>query len=114
MTGTKSAFESAGGTLKKNLGSITFTIGGHTEVFKAKSATEKVGGSLGTGCPGEVGFDILGQVKAPPYNTKTASVLACLGPDSGPGTVNSFGVDLFNSSTINTATIDPSTSGATL
>jgi hypothetical protein len=49
-----------------------------------------------------------------PYDTKTATVLACLGADSGPGTTNSLGVDLFNSSTVDTAQIDPAFSSATL
>jgi len=114
LTGTKGAFESAGGTLKKTLKVVNFTIGGHSEQFKTKGAAEKIGGSPGTGCPGEVGFDITGQVKAAPYDTKTANILACLGQDSGPGTTNSLGVDLFNSSTIVNAQIDPSESSANL
>jgi len=109
-TGSKAAFTAAGGTLKKTLKVINFTINGHAEQFKTKGATEVVG----TPCTGEVGFKIVGQVKALPYNTKTATVLACLGADTGPGTTGSLGVDLFNSSTIDTAQIDPAFSTATL
>jgi hypothetical protein len=110
LTGTKSAFTAAGGTLKKTLKVINFVINGHTEQFKTKSAGEVVG----TPCVGEVGFKISGQVKLAPYNTKTAFVLACLGHDSGPGTTNSLGVDLFNSSTVINAQIDPTYSTASL
>ncbi|MGH9830931.1 MAG: hypothetical protein ACREDR_47610, partial [Blastocatellia bacterium] len=79
--------------------------------FKLKSATEVIGGP----CPGEVGFVLAGQVKSGTYLTKAATITACLGGDSGPGTVNSFGVDLFSSSaTVNTAQIDPTYSTATL
>ncbi len=110
LTGTKSAFEAAGGSLKKTLKFVNFTINGHAEQFKTKSATEVVGAP----CTGEVGFQISGQVKAAPYDTKTAVILACLGTDTGTGTSGSLGVDLFNSSTVNTAQIDPAFSTATL
>jgi len=109
-TGSKAAFEAAGGTLKKTLKVVNFSINGHAEQFKTKGATEVVGAP----CTGEVGFKITGQVKATPYNTKTADILACLGSDTGPGTTGSLGVDLFNSSTIDTANIDPAFSTATL
>jgi len=110
VTNTKSGFTSAGGTLKKTLKVINFTIGGHAEQFKTKGASEVVGAP----CTGEVGFKITGQVKAAPYDTKTAFVLACLGHDTGPGTTNSVGVDLFNSSTLVTGQIDPALSNASL
>lgn len=110
LTNTKSGFTAAGGTLKKTLKVVNFTIGGHAEQFKTKGATEVVGGA----CAGEVGFRITGQVKAAPYDTKTADILACLGHDSGPGTTNSVGTDLFNSSTLVTGQIDPSESNAVL
>lgn len=114
LTNTKSGFTAAGGTLKKTLKVVNFTIGGHSEQFKTKSASEVVGGAPVTGCPGEVGFKISGQVKLAPYDTKTAFILACLGHDSGPGTTNSVGTDLFNSSTLVTGQIDPSESNAVL
>jgi len=114
LTNTKSGFTAAGGTLKKTLKIVNFVINGHTEQFKTNSAGEVVGGTSPTGCPGEVGFKISGQVKLAPYDTKTAFVLACLGHDSGPGTTNSVGVDLFNSSTLVTAQIDPALSNASL
>jgi hypothetical protein len=114
LTNTKSGFTAAGGTLKKTLKVVNFVINGHTEQFKTKSAGEVVGGTSPTGCPGEVGFKISGQVKLAPYDTKTAFILACLGHDSGPGTTNSVGTDLFNSSTLVTGQIDPAESNASL
>ncbi|HEY5024535.1 MAG TPA: hypothetical protein VII76_06135 [Acidimicrobiales bacterium] len=110
LTGTKASFTAAGGTLKKTLKIINFTIGGHAEQFKTKGASEIIGGV----CGADVGFKIVGQVKAAPYDTKTAFVLACLGHDTGPGTTNSIGVDLFNSSTLLTGQIDPAVSNAVL
>jgi predicted ribosomally synthesized peptide with SipW-like signal peptide len=109
VTGTQAEFTAAGGSLKKSLKSISFTINGSPEVFQAKSAVEDVGPP----CTGEVGFTITGQVKAPPYADKTATITACLGHDTGPGTTNSFGVDLFSpTATIVTAQIDTAISTA--
>jgi hypothetical protein len=110
LTNTKSGFTAAGGTLKKTLKVINFTIGGHAEQFKTKGASEVIGAPY----TGEVGFKITGQVKALPYNTKTAFVLVCLGTDTGTGTTGSLGVDLFNSSTLVTGQIDPALSNASL
>jgi hypothetical protein len=112
VTGSQAEFIAAGGTLKKTLKVVNFTVNGNPVQFKTKSAVEVIGGAT---CPGEVGFVISGQVKLPPYNTKAASITACLGQDSGPGTVNSFGVDLFSpTAKMVTATIDPALSKATL
>lgn len=110
--GTQGTFVSGGAKLiKKGLKVINFTINSQPTQFKMKTATEVVGGA----CPGEVGFVLAGQVKVGTYNTKEAEITACLGQDSGAGTVNSFGVDLFSpTATINTAQIDPANSEATL
>jgi len=110
VTNTKSGFTTAGGSFKKTLKLINFTINGHSEQFKTKSGTEVIGGV----CPGEVGFVLTGQVKLAPYNVKVATIRACLGADTGPGTAGSVGIDLFNSSTLVTAQIDPADSIATL
>jgi hypothetical protein len=110
VTGSQAEFTAAGGSLSKSLKTIPFTIGGQPATFKAKSAVEEIGGP----CVGDVGFQISGQVKGA-YGTKSATVLACLGHDTGPGTTNSFGVDLFSpTATIVTADIDASVSNATL
>jgi len=110
VTGSQAEFTAAGGSLAKSLKTIAFTIGGQPATFKAKSAVEDVGGA----CVGDVGFTISGSVKGA-YGTKTASVTACLGHDTGPGTSNSFGVDLFSpTATIVTADIDATVSMATL
>jgi hypothetical protein len=111
VAGTQAAFENSGGSLVKSLAPIAFTIAGLPATFKAKGvATEDVGGP----CPGEVGFTIPGQVKGA-FGTKSATITACLGQDTGPGTTNSFGVDLFSpSASVVTANIDPANSSATL
>jgi len=111
VAGTQAEFEGSGGSLKKDLKSITFTINGSPELFKTKSSAEDVGAP----CTGEVGFTINGQVKSAPYGDKTANVVACLGHDTGPGTTDSFGVDLFSpTATIVTAQIDPALGTAQL
>jgi hypothetical protein len=111
VTGTQAEFEAAGGSLKKGLRIINFTVNGNAVVFQAKSATEDVGGPCGS----DVGFTINGQVKNGTYAFKTAVVTACLGSDTGPGTTGSFGVDLFSpSAKIITAQIDPAFSSADL
>jgi hypothetical protein len=111
VAGTQAEFTASGGTLKKTLKSISFTIAGSPELFKTKGTAEDVGAP----CTGEVGFTITGQVKAPPYADKTATITACLGHDTGPGTTNSFGVDLFSpTATIVTAQIDTAISTAQL
>jgi hypothetical protein len=111
VEGTQAEFEAAGGSLKKGLRTINFTINGNPVLFQAKSAAEDVGGP----CGGDVGFTISGQVKSGFYAWKTATVTACLGHDTGPGTTNSFGVDLFSpTAQIVTAQIDPATSSADL
>jgi hypothetical protein len=110
VTGSQAEFTAAGGSLAKSLKTIAFTIGGQPATFKAKGATEDVGGP----CGGDVGFTINGQVKGA-YGTKSAAITACLGSDTGPGTSGSFGVDLFSpTAQIVTANIDPSVSTATL
>jgi hypothetical protein len=111
VTGSQAEFLAAGGSLKKGLRTINFTINGNPVLFQAKTATEDVGGV----CGGDVGFTINGQVKSGFYADKSAVVNACLGDDSGPGTSHSFGVDLFSpTAKIITAQIDPATSSADL
>ena len=112
VTGTQAAFEASGGSLKKTLKQVSFVINGQSVLFKTKGASEVIGG---TTCPGAVGFVISGQVKSGTYLTKTASITACLNHDTGPGTTNSFGVDLFsNTAVIDTAILDATSSKATL
>jgi len=88
VTGTWAEFTSAGGSLKKSLKSIPFTVGGQPAPFSAKSSSIVVGGVCGSA----VGFDILGQVKSGLYLNKKsgAHVLACLTTDTGPGASGSF------------------------
>lgn len=99
-------------SIAKSVKSLSFTVGGYDATLKTQSVTTVVGSPCGSG---EVGFVIHGQVKAVPFDTKTATVTICLGADSGSGTTGSFGADLGNSgATIATAAIDPATSNATL
>lgn len=113
-TGTWAAFISAGGSLKKDLKTIAFTINGGTNTFKSKGSLEVVGAPCGTSPVSEVGFQISGQVVGT-YDTKTATVLACLGTDTGPGTSGSFGTDFGASGlTVQTSGLDVATSTATL
>ena len=112
--GTWAAFISAGGSLKKDLKTIAFTIGGGTNNWKSKGSAEIVGAPCGTSPVSEVGFQISGQVKGQ-YDTKTATILACLGTDTGPNTSGSFGTDFGASGlTVLTSGLDPVTSNATL
>ena len=112
--GTWAEFISAGGSLKKDLKTISFTINGGTNSWKSKGSAEIVGAPCGTSPTSEVGFEISGQVKGQ-YDTKTATILACLGTDTGPNTSGSFGTDFGASGlTVLTANLDPATSSATL
>ena len=70
---TWSEFTGSSNALKKSLKSITFTINGTPNTWKTKG-----GGLTFTGCPGEIGYSLNGQVKGT-YDTKTASILVCLG-----------------------------------
>jgi len=111
VTGSQAEFTAAGGSLAKSVKTIPFTIGGQPATFKAKGSAEDVGGP----CGGDVGFTITGQVKGAYGDKTTAQIVACLGHDTGPGTTNSFGVDLFSpTATIVTANIDATVSNATL
>jgi len=73
VIGTWSEFTSGSGSIKKALKSIAFTINGSTNTWKTKG-----GGLTFTGCPGEIGESLTGQVKGT-YATKTATILVCLG-----------------------------------
>ena len=108
VTGTWSEFTAAGGSLKKSLKQIVFTIGGQSVLFKSKSASLVLFGA----CGGDVGFNVSGQVKSGTYADKTASVLTCLGTDAGPGASGNFGGDYGHANGVNTANIDPSVSKA--
>jgi len=70
---TWAEFTGSSGSLKKALKTITFTINGSANTWKTKS-----GGLTFTGCPGEIGYSLGGQVKGT-YDTKTATILVCLG-----------------------------------
>ena len=92
VEGTWAEFTSAGGSLKKSLKTIPFTLG----TFSAKSSSLVLpGGACGSG---GVGFNITGQVKSGTYyNKHSAAVLACLTTDthspSGSGTfIGDYGV----------------------
>jgi len=112
--GTWAAFIAAGGSLKKDLKTIAFTINGGGDNWKSKGSAEVVGAPCGTTPVSEVGFQLSGQVTGQ-YATKTATILACLGTDTGPGTSGSFGTDFGASGlTVLTAGLDPATSNATL
>jgi hypothetical protein len=112
VTGSQAEFTAAGPTLAKSVKKINLIIGGAAVQFKVTGSNEVVGGA----CAGDVGFDLLGSVAKGNYIDKTdAHILACLGHDTGPGTTNSFGVDLFSpTAQIVTANIDPSVSLAKL
>lgn len=113
---TCSSFASEGpSALKKALKHLTITVGGNTLTFKTKSDSEVVNGNTG-----EVGFQLNGQVKGGAYPDQSATIVAYLGNDTGPGTTNNFGTDFVACDngtpgiTIATASIDPATSSATL
>jgi hypothetical protein len=120
---TWSEFTGSSNALKKSLKSITFTINGTSNTWKTKG-----GGLTFTGCPGEIGYSLNGQVKGT-YATKTASILVCLGAttraDGSTGSFltdyNSYDGDPAGNGTPGSATggvasinFDPSTSSATL
>lgn len=110
IAGSWSGFAAAGASLKKTLKSISFTIGGQSVLFKTKSASEVLFGS----CNSDVGFQINGQVKSGAYADKTASILACLGTDFGPGASGDFGSDYNHANGVDGANLDPVPSKATL
>jgi hypothetical protein len=113
ITGSRSEFVATGtnGSLAKSIKKINFSIAGGTVQFKAVSA----GSSNACLAAGDVGFDISGTVTKGNFATATATITACLNHDTGPGTTNSFGADLFSpTASIVTADIDPSVSVATL
>jgi len=111
QTGTWAEFASAGGTLKKSLKIIDFTINGGLNVFKAKSSSLVVGGSCGP----DVGFLINGMVKIGHYDTKVASVLACLGTDTRTDSSHgTFLGDYLVTNGVVSAQIDPAESQGTL
>lgn len=110
LAGSWSGFAAAGASLKKTLKSISFTINGQSVLFKTKSASEVLFGA----CNSDVGFQINGQVKSGGYADKTASILACLGSDFGPGASGNFGSDYNHANGVNGANLDPVPSKATL
>jgi hypothetical protein len=114
VTGSWSEFTSAGGSLKKTLKVINFTIAGSPVQFKTKSASEVLFGACGS----DVGFKISGQVKSGTYANKTSSVLACLGSDfpveAPPGPSGNFGADYNHAQGVSGANIDGTVSKATL
>jgi hypothetical protein len=107
---TASGFASAGsGTLQKAIKKTTIVIAGETYLLKTTSVAIATSGQ----CPSEVGFVINSQVKKPKQDkAQTATEIACLGHDSGPGTTNSFAADIISALggpgvTIASAQIDP-------
>lgn len=110
-------FASAGvATIQKALKHLSFTVNGITFAGKTTSASVSQSGQ----CPGEIGFDVSGTVKAKPFTYSQFSLVACLGNDSGPGTTGSFLADISaaiggnNSVTIQSATLDGSPGESTL
>ncbi len=101
VEGTWGEFASSGGSLKKTLKTISFSIGGAAVSFKTKSANIVVGGACGSA----VGFQINGQVKSGTYADKTASVLACLTGDAGGTATGNFGADYSVAQGVTSATI---------
>jgi hypothetical protein len=114
VTGSWAEFTSAGGSLKKTLKEISFTIGGAPVLFKTKGASEVLFGACGS----DVGFNISGQVKSGTYADKTANVLACLGTDgpveAPPGPSGNFGADYNHAQGVAFANVDGAVSKATL
>ena len=101
VTGEWSEFAASGGTLAKSVKTINFSIGGTPVSFKAKSASEVIGGACGSA----VGFQINGQVKSGTYNTKSATILACLTGDGGGSASGNFGADYNTAQGVTFATI---------
>jgi hypothetical protein len=105
VIGTWTEFTSSSGSLKKALKSITFTIAGSPNTWKTKG-----GGLTFTGCPGEIGYALNGQV-AGTYDTKTATILVCLGTTHrADATTGSFLTD-YNSYVGNPAGTAPGNAG---
>ncbi len=73
VLGTWAEFTGGSGSIKKSLKTIDFTIDRTSNTWKTKG-----GGLTFTGCPGEIGYALTGQVKGT-YDTKTANILVCLG-----------------------------------
>lgn len=109
VTGQWAEFAKAGGSLKKSLKQIVFTVGGQSVTFKSKSASLVLFGVCGS----DVGFTITGQVKGT-YADNTATVTSCLLGDSGGTSTGNFGSDYQHAEGVVTATIDPTTSKATI
>ena len=101
VTGMWSEFAASGGSLAKEVKTINFTVGGSPVAFKAKSASEVIGGACGSA----VGFQINGQVKSGTYADKSATVLACLVGDAGGTATGNFGADYSTAQGVTSATI---------
>ncbi len=109
--GSWSNFTSAGtSSIQKALKSLNFTINGIAYQTKTTSATEVINGVCGS----EVGFQIVGTVKAPKADKgQTSTLTACLGAITGSGLKP--GDDFFHAAidqigTVATAQIDPAVS----
>ena len=86
-----------------------------TSLFKIKAVSLAIGKYCpNTYPPFEVGFVLNGKVTGGPFPTEAATLTACFGPDSGPGTTGSFLDDFGTEGVTMTGTMfDPVTSSLT-
>ena len=116
VTGTPGEWVGAPAAFKKTVKKISFVIGGLFVGFKIQSGFSSLGPNQW--CPGgEFAVVMAGQSRGRNHPAKTAIVSLCLSGDTGPSTSGSFSADIQTSNPavqIDTATIDPATSAATL
>jgi hypothetical protein len=116
VTGTQGEWDGAPAFFKKTIKRISFVIGGAFVGFNIQSAFASLGPDQW--CPGgDFAVVMNGQSKGHAHPDKAASVSLCLSGDTGPNTSGSFATDVQSSNPvvqIDTATIDPASSAATL
>ena len=116
VTGTQGEWESTPASFKRTMKAIFFVIGGKAVDFRISGALAAF--SPDQWCPaGDFAAEVVGHVRSRFYPDRAASVTLCLNGDSGPNTTDSFPADVRSSNPlvqIDTATLDPASSVATL
>ena len=116
VTGTQGEWDATPASFKRTMKAILLVIGGRAVDFKISGALAAF--SPDQWCPvGDYAAEIIGHVRSRFYPDRAASVTLCLSGDTGPNTTGSFPVDLRSTNPlvqIDTATLDPASSVATL
>lgn len=116
VTGTQGEWAGAPAFFKKTIKRISFTIGSAFVGFTVQSGLSSFGPDQW--CPGgDFAVVVNGQSKGHAHPDNAAIVSLCLSGDTGPNTSGNFAADLQSSNPvvqIDTATIDPASSTATL